>query len=188
MFVPVMGRQMLDEVRLDIGSTTTPTWLKASPANLGDPSQGKLSSKEWRTVFTVGFLLTLVRLWGCQYKGTPQTGQEEALDNFLHLVICVSLATQEEMNPTIISLYTLHINAYLEGFKILYPTNSIIPYHHLALHLPRFLQLFGPWASWNTGPYETYNGMLQRILTNSHFGESPTLSRRHHLTKIVLCT
>lgn len=60
---------------------------------------------------------------------------------------------------------------YLEGYKILHPTLSITPYHHMSLHLPEFLGLMGPWRSWGMGPYETMNGMAQKIPTNDRFGE-----------------
>lgn len=147
--------------------------MKAAPENLGDPKQGKLSSKEWRSVFGVGFLITLIRVWGVDYPSVPQEARlpkHEVLDNYVHLLLALLLSTQATIDDRIIDLYEHHMQQYLEGFRILYPTHSITPYHHLSLHYPEFMRLIGPWDAWGAGPYETYNGMIQKIPTNSTFG------------------
>lgn len=169
-FVPIMGQGLLAEFRSDKEKLILPSWFKLPPTNAGDVKHGKLSSKEWRSLYTVGILVTLVRTWGLTYKDHPTTGKEEVLDNYLHLAVATMLATQGTMADTVIALYEIHMRTYLEGFKVLYPTHSIIPYHHLALHVPKFMRLLGPWPSWGTGPYEMFNGMAQKIRTNSIFG------------------
>lgn len=166
-----MGKQLLEAVREDIADLTLPEWYKAPPRNLGDMKNGKLSSKEWRSTFMVGFPVTLVRLWGADYVDKPSKGQHEALDNFLHLALAISLSLQTEISPETIDLYKLHISTYLEGFKILYPTHSITPYHHISLHVPDFLKGIGPWMLSGSGPFEGYNEACQKIKTNSIFGE-----------------
>ncbi|KAG8962736.1 hypothetical protein FRC05_005138 [Tulasnella sp. 425] len=145
--------------------------LLAPPKNLGDPKQGKLSSKEWRSIFLVSFLTTLVRLWGQEYDSRGEDGKKGVLDNYLHLACAVMLAMQGQLTDKVIEMYEFHMRAHLEGFKVLYPTHSIIPYHHLSLHVPDFMKLLGSWNSWGTGPYEMYNGMAQKITTNSVFGD-----------------
>lgn len=166
-----MGQQLLREVRHDIARTIMPDWFKETPKNIGDPKQGKLSAKEWRSIFTVGFLVTLMRIWGANYGSEgPRTGQEEVLDNFLHLVIAMRLGTQGAIRPWVIRLYDHHMRQYLEGFRLLYPTQSFLPYHHLSLHFSEFLQLLGPWEGHGAPPCETYNGMCQKINTNKTFG------------------
>lgn len=168
-----MGQQLLREVRRDIARTMIPDWFKSAPNNLGDPNQGKLSAKEWRSTFTVSFLITLIRMWGAQYNcEKPRTGEEEVLDNFIHLVIAVRLGTQGTMTEWIIKLYDHHMRQYLEGYRLLYPKESFLPYHHLSLHFSEFLQLAGPWEGHGAGPCETYNGMCQKIKTNKTFGTS----------------
>lgn len=186
-FIPVMGKLLLRDVRHDIARTIAPSWLKRSPDNLGDPKQGKLSSKEWRSVFGVSFLITLVRVWGKDYpkeQASQRTGAHKILDNFVHLILALQLSTQAIIDERIVDLYEHHMQQYLEGFRILYPTHSITPYHHLSLHFPTFMRLLGPWDSWGAGPYETYNGMSQRIPTNQTFGEriscpTPTPSKTY---------
>lgn len=169
-FVPIMGQQLLEAVHGDIERTIAPHWLKASPKNVGDVKHGKLSSKEWRSIFTVSFPVTLIREWGADYRGRPSTGKHEVMDNFLHLAIAILLSTQREMSETVADLYRTHIEAYLYGYMLLYPTHSIVPYHHLLLHLPDFLKALGPWDTWGMGPYEMFIGMAQKIRTNSQFG------------------
>lgn len=174
-----MGQQLLRQIRQDMARTITPDWFKEAPGNLGDPKQGKLSAKEWRSIFTVSFPITLVRIWGARYSLAKQrTGEEEALDNFLHLAIAMRLATQATVTQPVISLYDHHMRQYLEGFRLLYPTESFIPYHHLSLHFSEFLTLMGPWESHGAPPCETYNGMCQKINTNKTFGEFSPLSVR----------
>ncbi|KAG8903983.1 hypothetical protein FRB99_002432 [Tulasnella sp. 403] len=170
-FVPVLGQALLLRVRKDINLTIVPSWFKAAPTNLGDPKHGKLSAKEWRSTFTVAFLITLPKTWGLEYRQNPQTGMAKVLDNFIHLVLAVLLSTQETTTNTLIQLYDIHIQEYLKGFKLLYPTQTITPYMHLSLHLPDLMRLMGPWISWGTGPYEMFNGMAQKVPTNSRFGD-----------------
>lgn len=171
-FVPLMGRALLARVRYDAGRTIVPDWFKGAPENMGDAKQGKLSSKEWRNAFTVNFLITLTREWGNDYNSESPTAKHKVLDNYIHLTLATILSTQRTMSDDIIQLYELHIRAYLEGFRDLYPTQTITPYQHTALgHFSDFMRLLGPWDNWNTGPPETYIGMSQKIPTNSRFGE-----------------
>lgn len=152
--------------------TTLPQWFKPAPKNAGDAKQGKVSSKEWRSFATVNLPITLVQLWAERYTGIATTDKQKILDNFLNLAVAAMLCTQECMTESVVRAYELHIRTYLEGFKLLYPKQSIIPYHHLAVsHLPDFMTLMGPWASWCTGPFEMFNGMIQSIPTSSKFGE-----------------
>jgi hypothetical protein len=44
------------------------------------------------------------------------------------------------------------------------------PYQHLALHFGDQLCHFGPTHSWHCFPFERYNYLLQKILTNMIWG------------------
>ena len=59
---------------------------------------------------------------------------------------------------------------YLQTFKRLFKEASIVPNHHLALHLPAFMHLFGPVHAWRSFAFERYNYMLQSINSNLTFG------------------
>lgn len=170
-FVPLMGKALLKRVKYDTERTLTPDWFKAAPVNMGDVKQGKLSSKEWRNAFTLNFLITLPRQWGNDYDAVSPTQKHKVLDNFFHLILAILLSTQRTMTEEVVRLYEIHFRAYLEGFRDLYPTQTITPYQHVALgHFPHFLRMMGPWDNWNTGGPETWIGMSQKIPTNSRFG------------------
>lgn len=150
------------QVREDIEATMLPSWMEKVPANFGDASHGKLKADHWRTVGTVNLVITLVRLWG---SSTSSVEQLEALKNFIHLVIAVDLASRRSMDHARAATYDYHMEKYLQGLRRTYD-EILVPNHHVALHLMRFLQGFGPVHGWWAFPFERYNGMLQRLKTN----------------------
>jgi hypothetical protein len=93
------------------------------------------------------------------------------LDNFMHLVTAVKLASMRSMNAERIRSYTHHMHMYLTSLLDLYPDTTITPYQHLALHMPTFLKRFGPTHSWRCWPFERYNYLLQKIPTNMKFSQ-----------------
>lgn len=60
--------------------------------------------------------------------------------------------------------------AYLQGLRTLYPEFSLVPKHHMALHLPEMLRDFGPVHAWRTFAFERLNQIFQNILTNGISG------------------
>lgn len=172
-FYPVLGQELMLAIRRDMERTITPDWMKLPPKSLGSVHHGKVSSKEWRTVYAISFPSTLIRKWGSDYYGSPMSKKHEVLDNFLHLTLATLLCTQYRMTALVVKAYDFHMRAYLSGFRRLYPDEPLVNYHHAALHLPTFLTGYGPGIPWGTGPYEVMNGMCQDIKTNSVFGRSP---------------
>lgn len=59
---------------------------------------------------------------------------------------------------------------YLEGLRTLYPHSSLVPKHHMALHLPAMLRDFGPVHAWRTFAFERLNQIFQNISTNCIIG------------------
>jgi hypothetical protein len=76
----VLGKEVLEEVWADMAETTIPSWMQRAPKNIGSPSSGKVKADQWRTLCTVNFVITLVRLWSHRDDRKPM------LDNFLALV------------------------------------------------------------------------------------------------------
>ncbi len=161
-----MNNSVLSALRRDIREMYVPSWLEKPPANIGDPAHGKLKADHWRTLCTVPMVMTLVRLWG---TSNSLVDEVEALDNFMHLVAAVDLATRRTMNAERANAYDTHMVEYLRGLQSLYEVN-LVPNHHLALHLRECLLLFGPTHGWWAFPFERYNGMLQRLKTNQKPG------------------
>ena len=67
-------------------------------------------------------------------------------------------------------LYLSKMHLYLRGLKAFFPDYSLHPNHHMALHLPKYLLLYGPVHSWWTFPFQQLIGILQHISTNYKIG------------------
>ncbi len=168
----VLGRDTLEEVYKDIARMKLPSWIGRVPNNLGSGSSRSLSADQWRTACTVNLVTTLIRLWG---PLDPSSQKRQMLDNFMDLVRAIKLATRRELCQEDIDSYKFYMHRYLEGVIRLYSDSGderkLLPYHHIALHLPHFLVNFGPTHSWRCFPFERYNHVLQQIPTNRKFGK-----------------
>ncbi|KAI0643024.1 hypothetical protein C8Q79DRAFT_915917 [Trametes meyenii] len=165
----VFTGEVLKEVRSDITKTSLPSWMETPPRNLGSPSHGKLKADHWRTVGTVSLVITLIRLWG---SPSASAIEREVLDNFVALAVAIDLATRRSMNPARAALYDQYMEKYLHGLRTLFG-HSLVPNHHLSLHLRQCLDVFGPVHGWWAYPFERYNGILQRLNSNYKLGEMP---------------
>lgn len=106
----VLTFKVIEQIRTDIKNTYLPSWIKRPPLNFGSASHGKLKADHWRTVCTINMVITLVRLWT---SSTASAGDSLMLENFLHLVITVDLATWRSMDPERARLFDEHMLAYL---------------------------------------------------------------------------
>lgn len=161
-FGRIFTGQVLDAIRKDIGVIHVPSWLERPPANVGSAATGKLKADHWRTLCTVHMVITLGRLWG---GSSASDDERAALENFMHLIAAVDLATRRTMSRERAVSFDRHIEAYLLGIRTLYDA-QLVPNHHLSLHLMDCLLLFGPTHGWWSFPFERYNGMLQKLKTN----------------------
>ncbi|OSC99540.1 hypothetical protein PYCCODRAFT_1340936, partial [Trametes coccinea BRFM310] len=74
-----------------------------------------------------------------------------------------------------------HMMKYLESLRELFD-HQFVPNHHLSMHLMECLLLFGPVHAWWAFPFERFNGLLQRMNTNSKADEmSLTFMRYFYL-------
>lgn len=96
------------------------------------------------------------------------------LVNFMDLVDATKLVNMRVLTTARITEYSAAMQRYLHGILRLYPHSSLLPNHHLSLHLPRFLEEFGPTNGWRCFPFERYNYLLQQVQTNGKFGEWST--------------
>ncbi|KAI0665423.1 hypothetical protein C8Q78DRAFT_1072989 [Trametes maxima] len=162
------------ETSADIQATTLPSWLESPPSNFGSAAHGKLKADLWRTVATVNLVITTVRLWGAM-DTSPE--EQEVLQNFVHLISAVTLATRRSMTLERAASYDYHMQRYLRGLRSLFD-HKLVPNHHLSLHLRPLLELFGPVHGWWAFPFERYNGILQRMNTNSRASDMPATFMR----------
>ncbi|OJT14959.1 hypothetical protein TRAPUB_8489, partial [Trametes pubescens] len=171
----VFTAEALREVRKDITNTFLPSWLERPPRNLGSPSHGKLKADHWRTIGTVSLVITLVRLWGSA-GASPE--EQAVLENFVALAVAVDLGTRRSMNSARAAMFDEYMEKYVRGLRTLFD-HSLVPNHHLSLHLKRCLDLFGPVHGWWAFPFERINGMLQRFNTNSKTEDMPLTFMRY---------
>ncbi|KAJ2975142.1 hypothetical protein NUW54_g11779 [Trametes sanguinea] len=171
----VFSGAVLEAIRNDIRRTTLPSWLQKPPSNLGSSKHGKLKADHWRIACTVNMTITLGRLWS---EATATADERLALDNFMHLVAAVDLATRRTMFAERAQAFDQHMLEYLRGIRQLYQA-ELVANHHLSLHLVDCLLLFGPTLAWWAFPFERYNGLLQRLNTNSRPADLPLTFMRY---------
>ncbi|TFK82783.1 hypothetical protein K466DRAFT_499651 [Polyporus arcularius HHB13444] len=171
----VLSYDVLQAIRKDIPSTYLPSWLERPPANFGSPKHGKLKADQWRTVCTINMVITLVRLWS---SANASEHDKKLLENFLHLVSAVDLASRRTMSEARAAAYDEHMYRYLVGLKELFD-HQFVPNHHLSLHLYSCLLLFGPVHGWWAFPFERYNGLIASINTNYKSADMPVTFMRY---------
>ena len=159
----VITQDIIDVIRADIEKTVLPSWIERPPKNFGSASHGKLKADQWRTVCTINLTITLVRLWGV----TGATERDRLLlDNFIHLVTAVDLATRRSMDEERAKAFDHHMLLYLQGLREIF-SHHLVPNHHLSLHLVACLLLFGPVHGWWAYPFERFNGLLGSLNINN---------------------
>lgn len=93
--------------------------------------------------------------------------EHKLLQNFIHLVTAVDVATRRSVTREKVELYSEQMYLYLAGIKELF-NHDLVGNHHLSLHLPPFLEDFGPVHGWWAFAFERYNGVLGRLNKNNH--------------------
>jgi hypothetical protein len=166
----------MDEIRGDIVNMLRPSWLTSVPSDFGSASHGKLKADQWRVLGTTFLPVSLVRLWSVVEVGNPRSERcRKILDVTMSLLSAVAIACSRVTSKKHAELYLKNMHSYLSGLKELFPEYSLHPNHHMALHLPDYLLLYGPVHSWWTFPFERLIGILQRISTNYKIGRFSNL-------------
>lgn len=163
----VLGNQTLSEVKSDMARLLLPSCVGRGPHRPGEAAGGRLKADEWRTFCTVNLPITLTRLWS---GDSATTHERRMLQNFLHLVQAVRIASFREISNADVQAYEFHMHAYLTSLLALYPGIKIVPNQHISLHFGEHLRRWGPVHSWRCFAFERFNGMIQKIMTNSIFG------------------
>lgn len=129
--------------------------MTSVPSNLGDAAYGKLKADVWRTLGTVHLPLSLIVLWHKPIDGDPRSlCCKKILSVTLSLLCAVITASSHVTSPVHADAYLQHMTDYITGIKDLFPEYSLVPNHHMALHIAEYLRLFGPVHSWWTFPFE----------------------------------
>ncbi|KAJ3525918.1 hypothetical protein NMY22_g10376 [Coprinellus aureogranulatus] len=163
---PFLGKDVMNAVWRDMSRTRLPSWLTPAPRDWGTSRRGKLSADNWRIICCIHLPITLIRLFGSS-TGRPR----QLLDNFMHLVSAVRIATMRTSSPEQVAAYNTHIFEYTRGALELYPDYSLLPSHHGALHIGDVLTRFGPKHSHDSPYYERFINFFHRMNTNRKSGE-----------------
>jgi hypothetical protein len=146
-----------------------PSWITSIPPRVGNSNrQGKLKADQWQVLGTLYAPLTLVRLWSESYMGSQR---RELLEMTMDLVSAVILATSRQISEENIRAYEDHMKSYRSRLHQLFPQYAVVTNQHFALHLPKFMRLYGPAHGWWTFHFERTIGTLQKINTNYIEGE-----------------
>ena len=173
-----LGQEAFATIREVREAMELPSWINPVPRGFGTSEHGKLSADQWHTACTVLLPVSLILLWG-----NEDNRKLQMLNNFMDLVTAVVLAGMWRITPSLISAFEQHLQRYLSGLKELYKEAKIVPNHHLALHLPDFMRLFGPVHSWRAFAFERFNYILQRTNTNMTFGMAYQGHNQHYIDR-----
>ncbi|KAH9822268.1 hypothetical protein DFH28DRAFT_922584 [Melampsora americana] len=155
--------QDLSKIRWVLKKTQIPPWLNRPSPIFGDAAAGKVRSADWITFFTIFMPFAIVELdW---------TNKRDLVDSWYHLAMLTEIAMDYTTDRQKIQRYLFHLTSYQSNIAHFYPNLNPTPNHHMAYHLPRQLETFGPanfLASWH---FEQINGILQKCPTNNKLAE-----------------
>ena len=159
------SKSELAELRSDMRRTLLPSKLKSPPRNFGCKSHGKLKADEWFILVIISAPITFIRLFaGLQLNDRKR----ELLVHFMELSCALALAARHTHTDNSIEEFKSRVQRYVGQIPTLFPDKrSLVPNHHMALHVADCIRDFGPLQSITAYSYERLNGRLQRLTTNS---------------------
>ncbi len=167
----VLNVEEVDAIHNDIACLIRPSWLMSVPAQLGNASHGKLKADQWRALGTTFLPISLVHLWSDEDESNQRSVRcLQILDVTMSLLSAVILATSRTTSSDHIDQIQGHLLDYLNGLKQVFPDYKLHPNHHMSLHIPEYIKLFGPVHAWWAFPFERVVGMLQRNPSNYKSG------------------
>ena len=90
--------------------------------------------------------------------------------NFVNLIAAARLGTTKQVTPLKISRYEDAIYKYLSSLRTLFPDLTLVPNHHLALHLGEVLENFGPSHAYWAFPFERLIRIIRQAKVNYRNG------------------
>ena len=172
---PMFGTKELKEIQQDIRDTIRPTWQTGPPANFGSPAHGKLKADQWRTCIEFDLPVSLVRMWETSNeRDVPEElrrRRQKVVESTMLLSMAIRWGLSHRTSEKPAHEYKRYMLKYLHTLRELCPNDDLHPVHHNALHIPDFLQRFGPMHGWWMFPFERLIGILQKVKTNFKIGE-----------------
>ena len=157
----VLTKAEMDKIHSDIVNMLQPSWLTSLLSEFGLAGYGELKADQWRILGTTFLPVSSVCLWSIVEAVDPHSERCcQILDITMSLLSAVAIACSQVMPLNHACLYLTNMYSYLNSLKILFPNYSLYLNHHIALHLPDYLLLYGPVHSWWTFPFEQLIGIV----------------------------
>jgi hypothetical protein len=175
-----LTKQELQTIQDSIKATTRPSWHCGPPSNLGDPSHGKLKADQWRSCIEFDLPVSLAKLFAtnCSDSDLQQRDrQKRMLESTMFLAMAIRWGTSHRTSREHAEKYMEYMHAYLESLLHLYPSITLRPNHHAALHIGALLMRYGPVHGWWMFPFERVIGALQKTNTNYKMGKEKKLKQ-----------
>jgi Domain of unknown function (DUF4218) len=167
-----ISRDELFTIQQDIRNIVVPSWVTRLSPNFGERSNGKVKADEWRSLFQIYLPMTLTHIWTDSNEKWADSKQRALqLKALLALSILVNIVCSRSASTYGSELYQNTLKYYLDLITMLYPSESLVISHHLAVHLPTYMELHGPCHTHWAFPYERLIGRLQKVKHNSRIGK-----------------
>ena len=128
----MLTEEEFQSIQADIKDMVTPSWLSSIPANLGEPSHGKLKADQWRTLGTTYLPSSVIRLWHkVEADDEWSVRCNKMLLTTLSLVSAILVASSRTMSHEKADLYLYYMKEYLNGIHNLIPDYQFRPNHHI---------------------------------------------------------
>jgi hypothetical protein len=166
-----LNKAELQMLRDTIKSTVRPRWQACPPLNFGEPSHGKLTADQWRTLMEFDLPVSLAKSLRNKSRLTPSGDRLNKLfESTLLLAIAIAWGTSRRVSIKSKDNYVLCMQKYLQTVLDFKPGSTLLPNHHSSLHFGAYLEHYGPAHGWWAFPFERIVGLLQRINTNGKIG------------------
>lgn len=168
----------------DIEHMCKPSWATSVPTTIGATGP-KLKSDQWRAVGSLQLPVTLIRLWSMDHPdGLRSQRRHELLNLTMSLLSAIAVGTSRVTSSSNAQEFLSHLIHYRKELRRLFPNYKSHPNHHMAMHIPEYLCLYGPFHGWWAYPFERVIGMLQRVSTNYKPGKVYSFRPFCLLTKV----
>ncbi|KAH6907045.1 hypothetical protein BKA70DRAFT_1428553 [Coprinopsis sp. MPI-PUGE-AT-0042] len=161
-----LGQDTMHEIWADMARTRLPSWVTPAPKDWGTVRRGHLSADNWKVICCIHLPITLIWL-----HGSSTDRKRDLLENFMHLISAVRIASLRSISLDHIERYNSLIFRYTQGTRELYPDYSLLPSHHAALHIGDMLWMFGPKHAHDSPHYERYIYFFHQMNTNNKQGD-----------------
>jgi hypothetical protein len=166
-----LNRSEVQMLRDTIKNAVRPRWQASPPHNFGEPSHGKLTADQWRTLMEFDLPVALAKSLRNKPELSPSGNRlNELFHSTLLLASAIAWGTSRRVTSESKNKYLSRMQSYLKTVLKLQPGSTLLPNHHNSLHFGAYLERYGPVHGWWTFPFERVVGVLQQINTNGKIG------------------